>query len=125
MISKEKSKLPSKQRGLSQNARRIIYSKININSEPKKNEVIIELLNLPKYLKYYFFYRHYSLVQYLNNIDFRDNFQKAKYNYEKQVKFFKNQISINKYLKKNRINKFEDLITKRQKNLFVLEDIKI
>ena len=41
MISKEKSKLPSKQRGLSQIARRIIYSKININSEPKKNEVII------------------------------------------------------------------------------------
>ena len=62
MISKEKSKLPSKQRGLSQIARRIIYSKININSEPKKNEVIIELLNLPKYLKYYFFYHHYSLV---------------------------------------------------------------
>ena len=46
MISKEKSKLSSKQRGLSQNARRIIYSKININSEQKKNEVIIELLNL-------------------------------------------------------------------------------
>jgi hypothetical protein len=36
MISKEKSKLPSKQRGLSQNTRRIIYSKINISSESKK-----------------------------------------------------------------------------------------
>ena len=100
MISKEKSKLLSKQRGLSQNARWIIYSKININSEPKKNEIIVKSLNLPKYLKYYFFYRHYSLVQYLINIDFKDNFQKAIYNYEKQVKFFKNQISINKYLKK-------------------------
>ena len=36
MISKEKSKLLSKQRGLSQNTRRIIYSKRNLNSEPKK-----------------------------------------------------------------------------------------
>ena len=125
MISKEKSKLLSKQRGLSKNSRRIVYSKININSESKKEWSNYRIFNLPKYLKYYFFYRHYSLVQYLNNIDFRDNFQKAKYNYEKQEKFFKNQISINKYLKKNRINKFEDLITKRQKNLFVLEDIKI
>ena len=116
MISKEKSKLLSKQRGLSQNARWIIYSKININSEPKKEWSNYRIIKLTKILKYYFFYRHYSLVQYLNNIDFRDNFQKAKYNYEKQVKFFKSQISINKYLKKIELINLKIWLIKYQKN---------
>ena len=103
MISKEKSNISSRQKIISQNNKRksVSKGKINIFSEPKKNIIQNILLNIPIYLKKYFIYRHYSLDQYINNFDYRENLNKGKINYERQVNNFKNQITIGKYLKRN------------------------
>ena len=91
MISKEKSKPPTRQKLISQNNKRksVSKGKINIFSEPKKNIIQNILLNIPIYLKKYFIYRHYSLDQYINNFDYRENLNKGKINYERQVNNFK------------------------------------
>ena len=109
MISKEKSKPPTRQKLISQNNKRksVSKGKINIFSQPKKNIIQNILLNIPLYLKKYFIYRHYSFDQYINNLDYRENLNRGKINYERQVNYFKTQISIGKYLKKN-INQKEE-----------------
>ncbi len=110
MISKEKSKPASRQKLISQNNKRksVSNTKINIFSEPKKTIIQNILLNIPLYLKKYFIYRHYSFNQYINNLDYRENLNRGKINYERQVNYFKTQISIGKYLKRNIYQKEEN-----------------
>ena len=102
MISKVKSN--PKKRGESQQKRK----KTNLLSKNPITENIIpikkSLLNtIPPNLRKFFIYKFYSLDLFINNSDFREIFLKGKFNYEKQITFFKTQARIFQKLNKKNI----------------------
>ena len=102
MISKVKSN--PKKRGDSQQKKK----KTNILSKSPITENIIpikkSLINtIPKNLRKFFIYKLYSLDLFINNSDFREIFLKGKFNYEKQITFFKTQSRIFQNLNKKNL----------------------